>query len=241
MKNILALIFSLALALTATAKVTSTPSRGIRENIQNIRTEAKQEIQGIRQTMQEQVKSASEDFQKTMEAKRAELKAAIKTHRDALKAKLQKIKDKGKKAAVERIDQNLTDLNSRMTAHFENVLNQIDKVLDKVISRTDKAQTKSLDVAVVRTAITNAQNAITVARTAVTTQVSKIYSMNITNDKTLKNDVGVARQALHDDLKKVSDAVKAARDTVRQAAVSLAQIQGVDEESTSVSTTSTNQ
>jgi len=245
MKNILALIFSFALVLPAAAQVTSTPGairEGIRENIQNIRTEAKQGIQGIRQTMQEQIRSAREDFLKTIEAKRAELQTTIQAHRDELKTKLQKIKDERKKMVVERIDQSLTDLNSRMMTHYVNVLNQIDDVLGRVVSRTDKAQANGKDVTAVRTAITNAQNAIAAARAAVAVQVSKVYSMSITSDTTLRSAVGAARQTLHDDLKKVADSVKAARDVVRQAAVSLAQIRGVDELKTPTSTaTSTSQ
>lgn len=241
MKSILALIFSFALVLPVAAQVTSTPGRGVRKNVQNIRTEAKQEIQGIRQATQEQIKGAREDFRKTIETKRTERQAAMQAHRDTLKAKLQAIKDERKKTAVERIDKNLADLNSRMTTHYANVLDQIDDVLNRVVSRTDTAQANGKDATMARTAIMNAQSVITAARTAVVAQVNKVYSMNITGDTTLKSDVGAARQALHDDLKKVNDTVKAARDAVRQAAMSLAQIKGIDELNMSTSTTSTSQ
>lgn len=246
MKNILIALFAFILAFPATAQVTSTPERnmqeGIRQNVQNIRQEAKQEIQGIRQTMQQQIQDAKENFKKTIEAKRVELQSTVQARRDELKTKLRNIKDERKKVAVERIDKNLTDLNSRTTTHYVKVIDQIADVLKRVVSRTDTAQANGKEVTAVRTTITNAENAIAAARVAVAAQVSKTYSMNIASDTTLKRNVGVARQALRDDLKKVGDAVKAARDAARQAAVSLAQIQGVDELKKSTSTaTSTNQ
>ena len=156
------------------------------------------------------------------------MKTTVQTRRDELKIKLEKIKDDRKKTTVERIDKNLTDLSNRMTTHYGKVIDQIADVLKRVISRTDTAQANGRDVTAARTAITNGQNAIATARAAVVAQVSKVYSLNITSDTALKSNVGVARQALRDDLKKVGDSVKAARDTVRQATVSLAQIRGGD-------------
>ena len=252
MKNLIILSLSLGLALPAAAQIsvnqgrTSTTQEELRQNVQNIRTEAAKEIQDARENFKKTVdakrvelQNARENFKKTVEVKRAELKNTIQTQRDELKTKLQNIKDERKKTAVERIDQNLTNLNARMTTHYTNVLDQISGVLARVTSRADKAQTNGKDVTTVRTAITNAQNAIDAAQVAVVAQAGKTYSMNISGDETLKNDVGVARQALRDDLKKVEDSVKAARDGVRQAAITLAQIQGVDELKDATSTAST--
>ncbi len=200
----------------------------------------------MRQATQEQIQKEREAFKQKVESMRENLKTAIQSSREELKTKLQNIKDERKKAAVERIDKSLTDLNARMTTHYSNVLDQISDVLKRIVSRADKAQTSGLDVASVRTAITKAQTAIDAARAAVTAQVSKVYTLNVTTDATLKNVVGEARKALQGDLKKVGDAVKAAREAVRNAAVTLGQIRGVDElkqpTSTATSTTtSTNQ
>ncbi len=228
-KNIFIVLFSFLLVLPAAAQTTAaTSSRNVRES--------------VRQTVQEQIKGARENFKKTMEVKRVELQKTVKTYRDELKVKLQNIKDDRKKAAVEKIDKGLADLNSRTTTHYAKVLDQIEDVLARVVSRADKAQANGLDAVKVRAAVTDAENAISAARTAVAAQASRVYTMNITGDAGLKDAVGAARKGLHDDLKKVGESVKAAREAVRQAAVTLAQIRGVDKLKTPASTaTSTSQ
>lgn len=243
MKSILAFLFSFALVLPAGAQVTpaatGTVRSGMREDIQNLRTQANEELKTLRENFRQQLEDARMNFQKTIEAERTDLQTKLQAHRDELKNELQKVKDEGKKTIATRIDGNVADLNARMTAHYTNVLDQIAGVLGRVVSRADKAQTNGLDVTAVRTKITTAQTAITAARAAVAAQVSKMYSMNITSDATLKNNVSATRKALHDDLKKVEDSVKAARDAVRQAAVTLAQIRGVDEDKSTSTATST--
>ena len=207
MKNLIILSLSLGLALPAAAQInvnqgrTSTTQEGLRQNVQNIRTETKKEIQDARENFNKAVEvkraelqNARENFKKEVEAKRAELQNTVRAQREELKTKLKNIKDERKKTAVERIDKNLTDLNARMMAHYTNVLDQISGVLARVVSRADKAQTNGKDVTTARIAITDAQNAIDAARVAVVAQAGKTYSMNISGDATLKNDVGVARQ-----------------------------------------------
>ncbi len=243
MKNILVVLFSLVLALPAAAQITATSTReNVRERIQNVGAEARQAIENIRQATRESIQAEKEAFQKTIGDKRMELQNSIQAHRDALKAKIANIRDEQKKITVERIDQDIAALNAVMTSHYANVLDQISDILKRIVSRTDTAQANGRDVTAVRTAIANAQTAIASARAAVVAQVAKTYSLNITTDTALKNNVGATRQTLRDDLKKAADSVKAAREAVRQAATTLAQIPGVDDlkEATST-TTSTNQ
>ena len=135
-------------------------------------------------------------------------------------------------------------LNKKTTDQFQKSLDQIADVLDRVKSRTDKAEAHGVAVLAVRTAIINAETAITAARTAVTAQTGKVYAFPVGTTATLKNDVSTARKALHADLVKTRDLVKAARGAVHQVAELLGQIQGIDEikEPGTTSTTSpTNQ
>ena len=154
----------------------------------------------------------------------------IEERRAELQTRLQSIRDERKKQAVERIHEAVNALNERMTDHFTNVLDQIDKMLDRVESRTDKAEANGLDVSTVRPEITNAENAIAAARAAVEAQAGKVYEVQITgSETTLRADVGKTRQELHEDLTGVRDLVKAAREAVRNAAVTLAQIPRVND------------
>ena len=163
--------------------------------------------------------STREEMRSQIEAKRAELQARMAT-----------IRDERKKQVVERIYTQTNKLNERMTGHFTAVLDQIDKMLDRVESRASKGEANGLDVSTVTPEITSAQDAIAASRAAVATQAENVYAVQITGgETTLRSDAGKTRQALHEDLVAVRDTVKAARDAVRMAAVALAQIPRVDE------------
>jgi len=236
-KAILSAVFSFVFAATAFAQQsTSSAPSGIREEAREIRREIREDIEDMRQNVQErraelrmQMQEKREEFKKTIEAKREELKNEIEAGKEALKIRLKAIKDERKKLAVERIDDGLVKMNARMTAHFTDVLDKLADVLGRIVSRTDKAADGGLDVSAVRTAVTEAESAIANARSAVAEQAGKTYSITVTTEDALRADVGGARKALHDDLKKVQDAVKAAREKVRKAATTLAQIPGVDQ------------
>ncbi len=237
MKTLIILALSLGLVLPAAAQVGTSTTQG-RER------EDMKPVQYASSTYRKEIKDAQDAFQKVVEAKRTEMENTVKTQRDELKTKLKNIKDEAKKTAVDRIDQNITALNAKMTTHYTSVIDQIAGVLSRVGSRTDKAQANGKDVTDVRTAISKANDAIAAAWAAVVVQTGKVYALNVTTDAALKTNVGAARQALQSDLKNVEDLVKAARSSVQQAATTLAKIQGVDEfkdkEATSTEATSTN-
>jgi len=209
---LLSVILSLMLIMPAAAQVAPSGAAQARDNL-------KQDVQIGR-----------EDLKKAIEEKRAQLQSQIEAKRAQLQERLKKIKDERKKAAVEKIDRQLTELNDRMLAHFTDLLKKLENVLGRISSRADKANARGLDVTAVRQAIADADKAIVAAREAVKAQAGKTYSVVVNTEATLKVDVQKARQALHADLKKVSDAVRAAREAVQQAAVKLAQIPKVDEE-----------
>ena len=100
-------------------------------------------------------------------------------------------------------------------------------MLVRIVAKTDAAKASGKDVVGVETAITKAHQAIAAARTAVTAQVAKIYTMKVEGDATLKKNVGDTRDMLRSDLKKVEGVVKDAREAVHQAAVALSGIPGI--------------
>lgn len=135
----------------------------------------------------------------TISAKRLEAKTAIQTKREEFKTRMQTIKDQRKKAVVERIDTKLSTINEKHTNRFTEVLGNLQLILDKV---TDK------DTAA-------AQTAIDTARKAVETQAEKTYTIIITDEVNLKQNVGATTSQLRQDLTATHKAVIDARHAVK--------------------------
>ena len=188
-----------------------------------------------RERVRSEIMEMRDDFKTRMDAEKAELQGEIQDKREALRAQLQKVKDERRREVVERIDVRLDELNARMLDHFSNVLDRLEDVLERIASRADKAEGRGLDVSTVRTAITDALSSITSARSAVQVQAGNTCIVTVTTENNLRVDVGKARKCLHDNLTVVREAVKAAKEAVRRAATTLAQIPRVDEDSTSPS------
>lgn len=213
-----------------------------RENIkvrtENVGEEVKVRLEEKRQEAEERLKEQREEFKTRLEERKTNAEQLLREKRTELQEKLQVVRDERKRQAVERLNQQINNLNERLTKHFAEVLDKLAKILDNIVSRADKAETRGLDVAPVRAAVVNAQNKIEEARAAVAAQAGKVYSFNLpdsenatatSTEAALKPAVGEARQALHRDLAALRDIIFAARDAVRQAAVTLAQIPRVDE------------
>lgn len=212
-----------------------------RENLRGQIKDIREEFKAKREEIQKQFEVKREEFRQQLEAKREETKSKIEAEREALKARLAKVKDEKKRQAVERIANQIAELNTRRLNHFSEVLNKLERVLERIISRIEKAAARGLDVALPRVEVENAKSAIATAREAIKTQAGKVYTVlaSTTTESNLKGVVGNVRGAFHEDLKKAEAAVKAARDAVHKVATTLAQIKYVDEEPPAFSPTST--
>lgn len=256
-KSFISLLLSFAFVFSAAAQTTTPRSLGEplrkaveegrqeiktireegREELKTLQERARQEIKTLTTSSRESIKEKRDEFRAEVEVKRTELRDRVEARKTELREELQKIKDERKKSVVEGIDERLAKINEDRLKHFSNVLDQIAEVLERVVSRTDKAEANGLDVSAVRVVITDARTAIDAGRSAITTQYDKEYKITITDETTLRADVGEIRLALQSDLGDVRDAVVAARDSVRKAAVALAQIPRVDELGVEESTT----
>lgn len=194
------------------------------------RDEARRKLEEQKEAFKASLEQKREEFKNSLEAKRTEVKDKIEAKKVELKENLLKIKNERKKEIVERISNQLNELNKRRLDHFSGFLEKLDAILLRIAGRADKAEARGLDVTAVRAAITEAKNAIAVGRAAITTQAEKVYSVVVTTEDTLKINVGAARKMLHDDLTRVQEAVRLARETVRKAAEVLAKIPKVDDE-----------
>ena len=212
----------------AVSAQTTTPR--LLERIREKSRISKEEFQQNRAEMQRLIKQNQVEFRNQIREKREEMKTQIEALKEQLRKRLKERISERKRAIVERVYERINALNEIMTNHYLDILDHLEKVLERIESRTAKAKLNGRDVTQVEAAIEKAHQAINTAREAVKVQAEKIYQPpEITSEENLRLDVGKLRQQLHNDLKSVEKLVKEARDAVRQAAVALAQIPGVDE------------
>jgi len=215
---------------------------GLMERIRERSNISVQEFQQNRAEVQRLIEQNRIEFRNQVQSKREEMKTKIDALKEKLRERLRERISERKRAIVERIYDRINALNERMTDHYMDVLDHLEKVLERIESRTAKAKLNGRDVTSVESAIEKAHQAINTAREAVKAQAEKVYQPpQITTEANLKLDVGKLRQQLHDDLKAVEKLVKDARDAVRQAAVALAQIPRVDELEVPTTTETTTQ
>ena len=194
----------------------------VRTNIQDNREELRQRNLESREALRQQIEERKEELKARMEEKRQELKDQMEQKREELKQRLEKIRDERKKEVVERINGQIDELNERLTNHYMNVLEKLGGLLVRIAERADDAEERGVDVSAVRTAIDEANSAITNAKEAIEVQSGKTYTIEVTTEEELRSDVGRARQAFHDDIVSVRETIKAAHDAVRNVATMLA-------------------
>lgn len=218
-KNTLSLIVSVLLMSPVMAHGVS-----FDQNAGTLRQEFKAEVQEKRVETRKAIAELKSTSSEGVAEKRAALKSDIETHRADLKERLAKIKDARKRQAVERIDKQLAELNSRRLDHYAAALGKLEKIMPRIEERANKVVTRGIDVSSVKTALTDAAKAIADAREAIKNQAAKVYNITVTTEEGLRAAVGEARKALHADLMKVQEAVKVARQAVQNAATTLAKL-----------------
>lgn len=202
----------------------------VRTEIKDLRSATKEEMEAMRARARGELDAKREALKKEVEAKRETLKTQVETKREQLKERLKVVRDEKKKETVEKLDRRLDEINQNRTDHYLNVLEKLNEAVERIVSRTDKAAARGLDVTSVRTAIDAAKAAIASAEAVAKAQAGKTYTISVTTEVELRAAVKAAHDALKEDLRKVHEAVKAAHDAVRKAAVALAQIPRVDDD-----------
>lgn len=218
----------------------------VRESVKTLREEgsaAREEIQkaalqkreALRQELEEKataVKAAievrREEFKTEVAARKEEVKEKIAEKKADLTARLQTIRDEKKKEVVLKVDENLDKINARQVESFSGTLNKLEDILQKVITRTDKAEAAGRDVQVVRNVVSNAQALLSSVRDRVAAQAAKTYPIEVTTEVTLRAAVESARQTLKNDLTAVRDSIKTVHEAVRSAVTALAKVQSVN-------------
>lgn len=252
------------------ANISSTSTRGeFMENVKEKREEFKAERASTTAEMKAKRASSTEELKKEITQKReefrierassiaerasttaeirarnasttAKFKADIERFKVELKEGLAKIKDEVKRKKVERVANSLPELNTKLTSEATVTVNKIEAVSVAVESRTNKAAAQNINVTAVRPLIATAKTAIADAKAAVTLQSTKVYSINITSDATVKTTLEAARTQMKTDIDAMNAKVKAARDAVKKATDALKVIPNVNATTTATTATSTN-
>ena len=112
--------------------------------------------------------------------------------KETLSAKVNNIKDAQKREIATNLTDKTNEMSQKWTEHFNNVLNQLEAVLEKIQSRAIILQQNGIDITTVTDAIQNAKSDITTTREQVQTQAGKTYALNtIALDKDLSNPTTV--------------------------------------------------
>jgi hypothetical protein len=190
-----------------------------------IQEERKLQLQTIIQT----IKDKRDKFKTEIETSREQTQLKIIELRASFQESLGKIKDEGKKTSAKKIVSTIQSLNTKLTDHYTNKVDQIENVLVSVESRVTKAKDAGLDVSTVLSQIEKAKTAIATAREAISIQASKVYIVNVTDDSTLKAQMKSLRDGYITDMKAVKAKVKLAHSAVMDTATTLAKIPKIDD------------
>jgi len=195
-----------------------------------VRMEAREMIQTKAEEVRQKIAANREEFRKELEEGRDKAKAAIEENREAFKEKVKSLNDEKKKTAVADFSEKISELNKKYTDHLASVVNNIEVILQGIISRTEKAAVDGKDVTSVREAITEAEKDIATARSQIVKQAATTYAVDgsLTDDN-LRAEISSVRDALRNDLQAARDIVLAARRSVSEAAVALGHIQGIND------------
>lgn len=175
-------------------------------------------------TRKDRIEERAEKRIERLEDKKEKVVQRIETRQERiaskaaeLKLKLDKFRDKRKATLAEKINQNLTLINTKRTTHFTNVLSNLEKILTRVETKVTEAGSQGVDTTAASTAVSNAKVAVQAAKTAIAAQVEKDYVIVVTTEKTIKEDSQATRDTLHTDLKNTRMKVQEARQAVNEA------------------------
>ncbi len=215
----------------------------VRKEIDAIKNELSAKKETYKEEMSallQSIKTKRQGFKAEFETAKTEAGIKITAARTSFLASLKNVRDENKKTSAEKIVSTLQALNMKFTDQFSNKIDQIENILVSIESRIKKAEDKGLDVTTVKTQVEKAKQSIADARTAISTQTQKIYSVDVTNDTTLKTQMKTLRNDFSSDIKNVYTTVKSAHMAVKTTATTLAQIPKIDETDTTTTETNNN-
>ena len=155
--------------------------------------------------------------------------SGIKTEREEFKEKIAQIKDARKKNLVERISNNITNSNTKLTSKMAQALTRMENILTNLKNKSTVFKAAGEDTAALETAIAEAGQAITTAQSAVNTQAQKEYAETISDENILRSVIGKMVSQFRLDISTTHKTVVDAKQAVSKAISEAAKLGGVGE------------
>lgn len=156
--------------------------------------------------------------------KKDAIKVTREQNKEALKERLATFKDKKKQQIAMRLDTKVTEKNTHRTTQMTEALTRLSTLTDSIATKTATEKLQGKDTSAVEVAITDARQAILIAKAAVATQAAKDYTLETTGETTVKSDAKKFITTMMQDIKATHETVKSARLAVITAARSLSQL-----------------
>lgn len=178
------------------------------------------------QTQSGSLREKRQDLRENVQQKRENLREQVQQRKKEFRKQLQTIRDQKKRAAVERINTKIANINKRRTDRMEKTLAKLRGILERISQKAEQAKTNGKDTTTVDVAITQAQTALSTTEATVNTQAAKQYTIQIESEEKLRSTVGTTVGGLQQDLRDTHKTVVDAKQKVQQAAKELAKLRG---------------
>jgi len=122
--------------------------------------------------------------------------------REKARVRVEAIRDENKQKIAEYINQQLERIQDQAVKHFNNILEQLTKLLEKI-----KTRVAAVDISAAKAAIANAQS-------AVDGLADNVYLIEFTDESGLRVGASSAKTKLRADIKAVREKVRLARQAV---------------------------
>jgi hypothetical protein len=199
-----------------------------RQAMLQVKEEAHITIQNRIEEVKQAMTVNREEFRNQIEERKLQAKELMQENRTMLQERLGAIKDEKKQEIVLNFTEKIGELNEKYMDHLTASLNNMETVLQGVMSRTEKASVDGKDVSSIRTAIAVVEEDIVVARSYIINQLATTYVVNVTDEDNLRDDVSLVRNEFRSDIQLVREAVLKVREDLSEVASLLGQIQGIN-------------
>lgn len=165
----------------------------------------------------EQVKSQNEKFRQDYEAARQKQKEEFDKQRQEFKEALKAFKDQTRALLAQQINENLRMINLTMNDAWVMQLDLMADILADLEERVKEAEAAGRDTQEAQAAIDQAKQVLADARSAVETQAQKTYTVEVTSEYAIGQDLRKVRNQMNLDLKAVHIRLKQVKEAIQNA------------------------